>query len=304
MTTAPVLVLLLAPSLVLAAKYDPAEERAGLRRHADAAYAHAAAAAGTPLEPAKAGAIKGELDQAATEAVLAESVAKTLETAGSLRAGEMENALRGKDDAAKALADDALSARNRWKKRTADQNDLKKQVDALPSEKPGAKEALAKAAGFLASADGVITIAENGAAGLAASAELMKSVQRRSKSPAGERKAADDEVVSASDALPAPAAEAKAAVDLLGQEPQNEFRTRAGAKLEVPRDLARRISSAADRACNRDGDFVSLSSAFDRALGGYQDAQRAADGKIEAARGFLDQAEAAQSDVRSRLAHN
>jgi hypothetical protein len=307
------LVLLIAPSLALAAKYDPAEERAALRQHANAAYVAADTAAGTPLEPAKAASIKGSLDQAVAEANLAESSAKSLETAGYLRAGEMENALKGKDDTAKNLADGSLTARNRWKKLTSDQNELKTKVDALPDEKPAGKpnedksrlkSTLDQAATFLSSADGDITPAENGASVMTSSVDSMKSIKHRSQSPADERKSADDEAVSAADSLPPPVSEAKAAVDLLGQEPQNENRTRAGAKLGVPRDITRRMLSAADRACNRDGDFVSLSSAFDRVLGAYQDAQKASDGKLEAAKPLLDQAEASQSDVRSRLAHN
>ncbi|MFI5346162.1 MAG: hypothetical protein ACHQ51_07290 [Elusimicrobiota bacterium] len=306
-------VSLLTAVTVVAAKYDPAEERTALRQHANAAYSNADTAAGTPLEPGKAAAIKGTLDQTVAEANLAESSAKSLETAGYLRAGEMENALKGKDDAAKNVADGSQAARNRWKKLSSDQNELKAKVDALPDEKPAGKpnedksrlkSTLDQAATYLNSADGNLTVAENGATAMLSSVDQMKSIKHRSQSPAAERKAADDEVASSADSLPSPVSEAKAAVDLLGQEPQAENRTRAGAKLGVPRDIARRLLSAADRACNRDGDFVSLSNAFDRAQGGYEDARKASDGKTEAAKALLDQAEAAQNDARSRLAHN
>ena len=308
-----ILYLLLAPSLVLAAKYDPSEERTALRQHATAAYTAAENAAGLPLEPAKAAMIKADLDDAVAEANLAASSAKSLETAGSFRAGEMESALKGKDDAAKNLGDAATALRSRWKKLTSDQKDLKEKVDALPDEKPAGKPnedksrlkgMLDQAATFLSNADGNLTIAENGAPAMSSAVDQMNSINHRSKSPAGERKSADDEALSSSDALPPPVAEAKAAVDLLGQEPQGVNRTHAGDKLGVPRELTRRLLAAADRACNRDGDFVSLSSAFERAKNAFEDARRAADGKPEAAKALLEQAEAAQADVRTRLARN
>ncbi|MDE2143141.1 MAG: hypothetical protein KGJ84_12095 [Elusimicrobia bacterium] len=308
-----IILFLLAPSVALAATYDPSDARTALEGHAAAAYTAADTAAGTPLEAEKAASIKANLDQAAAEAGLAENGAKSLETEGSLRAGEMKNALKGKDERAKSLADGSQTARNRWKKLTADQADLKAKVDALPDEKPAGKpnedksrlkDTLDQAATYLQSADANLTLSENGASAMSSSVDQMTSLQHRSISPAEERKSADDDAVAAADSLPPPTAEAKAAVDLLGHEPQAENRTRAGSKLGVPRDITRRLLSDADRAGHRDEDFASLSDAFDRALAAFTDADKASDGKTDAAKGFLDQGEAAQNDVRSRLAHN
>jgi hypothetical protein len=311
-------ILLLLPSLALAGKYDPGEDRAALRRHASAAYDAAASAAGRPLEPQKAAVIKADLDESLAQARLAAESAKSLETAASLRADEMDNILKGKigplpEGAAKDLGDAAAAGRARWKTLTKDREELRRKVDALPDQKPDGKPNeekarmkgdLDRAGAALDGADAALTAAESGAAVMTDAAARLKDARRRSLGPAGERKAADAEAAGVADDLPPPVAEAKAAVDLLDQEPKSVNRTRAGDKLGVPRELTRRLYAAADRACNRDGDFVGLSGAFDRARTAFEDARQAAGGKPDAAKALMDQAEAVQTDVHARLGRN
>jgi hypothetical protein len=302
--------LLVALPALAHAKYDPGEDRAALRSHATAAYEAAANAAGRPLEAAKAAAIKSDLDEAAGQSRLAAEAAKSMETAAGLRADEMDNVVNGRlgsapEAAAKQATDAAAAGQSRWKTLSKDRDDLKGKVDALPDEKKAKfKDGMDKATAALDGADAALLPAQAGAATMTAGAAQMAALRSRALGPAGERKAADDEVVAAYNNLPPPVAEAKAAVDLLGTEPQAENRTRAGQKLGVSRDVTQRLLAAADRACNRSDDFYGLSKGFDLSRGSYEDGRQAADGKPAAAKALLDQAEAALADVRSRLARN
>lgn len=289
---------LIAPTLALAAKYDPDHDRAVLRQNATDAYQSAARAAGLPLAPESIPGIKSSLDDALASARLASEAAKTLETGASRRAGEIDAAL-------KALPAPAPEPpRARWKTLTDDRAGLQKRVNALPGSDPDKAElndALDRAGASLSAADSAITKAEAAAKAAADAASAMKDAARRALGPGGERAEADGEVVRLTEALPPPVAEAKAAADLLGQEPQSVNRTRAGDKLTVPRELTRRLLSAADRACNRADDYRILSAAFDRAQADGTEARAAGAAAAAGAKEALDEAQRLQDRVRERL---
>lgn len=289
--------LLIAPSFALAAKYDPDRDRAVLRQSADAAYQSAARAASLPLAPESAPGIKESLDDALASARLASEAAKTLETGASRRAGEMDGALKSLPDPP------ADPGRARWKTLSGGQDGLRKRVDALPesdADKAELTGELDRAGASLTSADAALAKAEAAAKAAADAASAMKDAARRALGPGGERAEADGEVVRLTEALSSPVAEAKAAADLLGQEPQSVNRTRAGDKLVVPRELAGRLRAAADRACNRADDYRTLSAAFDRAQASASDA-RASGAAAAEAKAALDEAERTQAGVRERL---
>jgi len=286
------------PFSAYAAKYDPDHDRAVLRQNADAAYQSAVRAASLPLAPESAPGIKASLDDALASARSASEAAKTLETGASRRAGEIDAALT----ALPAPAPEPPRAR--WKTLTDERAALLKRVDALPNADPDKADlgdALDRAGASLPAADSAMTKAEAAAKAAADAAAAMKDAARRSRGPGGERADADGEVVRLTEALPSPVAEAKAAVDLLGQEPQSVNRTRAGNALVAARELTGRLLSAADRACNRTDDYRILSAAFDRAQADGAEARAAGAAAAAEAKAALDEAQRAQNRVRERL---
>lgn len=294
----PLALLLAVPSLALAARYDPDRDRADLRRTAFAAYQSAVRAASLDLAPERVPDIKAALDAAVDEGKRAADAAKALEGGAARRASEIEASLKALPEPA---ADDA---RARWKSLSADRDGLRRRADELPAgpDKAELGAALDRAGALLADADAALARAEAAAKDAAAAAAAMRDAARRARGPAAERADADGEVVRRSEALPPPVAEAKGAVELIGREPQSVNRTRAGEKLDVPRELARLLLAAADRACNRADDYRVQSAAFDRAAGDGSGARAAGAKALAEAKAALDEAGRALDGVRGRLA--
>lgn len=300
------LALLATPAL---AKYDPSSDRVALRQAAISANDNATRAAAVPLVPERAAEINSDLDQSVVQADLAGNAAKSLDSGAVQRAGEMAGELKGHGEpapasAAKDLAASAATQRDRWTKLSKDQDDLKARVDALPdsnADKARDRSQLNDAANALASADAALNRASAAAATMAQGAADMELAQQRAQASAGELSEADAEVIRLDGSLPPPVAEAKAATALLGQEPQGPNRTRAGQKISVPRDITGQLFTAADRASNRADDYRSRSDAFARAQAAFDAAKSDAAGTPDAAKKSLDDASAAQDQVRSRL---
>jgi hypothetical protein len=309
MNSARIAVLLLAAAPVLASSYDPDQERAALRQAAKASYEAATRAAGLALSPERAADIKTSLDETLAQASLASNTAKNMEAEAFRRSAEMIGALNGRGApapaaAAKELSDGAAAARARWRALTADHDGMTARVAALPDQSRGKTDlaaALAASAASLAAAEDALGRAEAGASAAQAAVVQMAEEEGRARHAAEERSAASTEVSRTADVLPTEVAGAKSAVALLGQEPQGPNRTRAAQRLSVIADLANHLYSAADRACNRADDFRSRSAAFDRAKSEAAAALSAGAAAAAKAKAALDDADAAQTDVRSRL---
>lgn len=305
MRTLAAVLLALAPVRAAAARYDPDQDRAALRRAATASYEAAVRAAGLPLEPARTADIKASLDESVSQASVSSGAARSLEAGAAGRGAEMDSALKGPpapDAAAKDASAAAATARARWKTLSSDHDALQKRVDALPDkEKAELANPMRRATSLLSDADRQLSLAETAAASAADAASAMALARGKSRGPDGERAAADAEVARLAGELPPPVAEAKDAVDRIGQEPQNVNRTRAGQKLAVPRDLARALFAAADRACNRADEFRAVSDAFDRASAAARSARSDGSSAQDAAKSALDEADRTQAFVRARL---
>lgn len=309
--------LCLVSTRALAGGYDPDGDRAALRAAATACYDETVRAAGLPLEPEKAAAIKAGLDEGVRQARLAENDAKTVETEALKRADEMAAVAAGRgaappDAQAKDYNAAAAAQRARWTRAGAAQPDLQKRVDALPDKKDDGTANAAKkdlralldrSAAALSDADGALKTAEAAGAAQADGAARLKAAQKAAAGPAEERAAADAQVVAGAEAFPAPVAQAEARVDLLGQEPREQNKALAWQKLDPLRDRAREIFAAADRACNRAHDFHERSKDFDRARADFDAARKAGDGMPPAAAAALDKAEKAQAEAADRLDH-
>ncbi len=303
-----ILLLAAASALAAAAKYDPDEDRAALRQAARASYDASSNAVGIPLAPERAADIKAALDESLAQANLASNRAKSLETTASQRADAMAGELKGHGapapaSDAKDLNDAAAASRARWKTLSKDHDDLPARVSALPhanKDKASLNASLVSSAASLTAADAALTQAEAAGAAATAAVSAMALAEKRAHGSADERAAPDAEVSRLDDALPPAVADAKAAVDLLGQEPQSVNRTRAGQKLAVPRDLMGRLYTAADRACNRADEYHSRSAAFDRAQADF-DAAKTAGASTADAKTALDSADSTQTGVRARL---
>ena len=298
-----------------AAGYDPDADRAALRGAANACYDETVRATGLALTAEKAPEIKTGLDEAVRQCRLAAEAAKSLETAGTLRAAEMAAVAAGRggpapDAEAKDFAAAAAAQRARRTRDGSAQDELARRVDALPDKKddgkPNAakrelKELLASAAAALDAADGALSKAEAAAPAMADGASRLKAAGAASRAPAEERSRYDAQVVAGADAFPAAVDEAKKRVDMLGSEPVQENRTRAWQKLEPLRDAARDVAAAADRACNRADDFHSRSKEFDRGRAAFEAARGAGAGTPAAAKASLDEAERLQATLQDRL---
>lgn len=299
--------MLAVPSVAFA-RYDPDSDRNAFLRQARASYGAAANAAARPLEPGKVKDIDADLDEAVEDARLAGEAAKTLESEAVKRAAEMDAALKGKDEEARAAADAAAAGRGRWKALTIGVTEQRARVGAMPDKTPDGKTNEEKArlgglldqtAASLAAADQALTASE-AAAGLAdVDVGRMSEARRRSGRSAGERTASVGEALKAQGELPALVATAKAAVGLIGQEPQSVNRTRAGEALQDPREAARRLAAAADRAFNQADDFRRQSDRFDQAKAAYEAARDDSRRRLGEAKSPLDQAEETLARVRS-----
>ncbi|MBI3565529.1 MAG: hypothetical protein HY079_10070 [Elusimicrobia bacterium] len=306
---------LLVATPVSAAKYDPDADRAALRGAANACYDETVHATGLALTPEKAAEIKTGLEEAVRRSRSASDAAKTLETEGGKRSAEMTAVAGGRggpapEAEAKDFAAAAAAQRARWTKAAAEQDGLKRRVDALPDkkddgkpdlEKRELKERLGSAAGALDDADAALKRAEASAPAMADGAARLKTALKSSSGPAAERAAYDAQVVSGADAFPPAVGEAKTRVDMLGEEPREKSRARAWEKLDPLRDRARDILAAADRACNRADDFHNRSKDFDRAWSDFDAGRKSGAGAPAAAAAALDRAAQAQAAVKDRL---
>lgn len=296
--------LLLVPSLALAGRYDPTPDRAALRQAATAAHDSVVTAAGLALEPEKAAAIKAGLEEGLRQARLAAEAAKTLDAAAEQRAAEMtaavrEGALAGK---IKKISEPTAAERRRWEQLSADREDLKKKVDALPhTSRESFKALLATAADALKSADEALRSTENFVDAMGARSLEMKEAQRRALETRAETALSVAETVRQADALSAPTAEAEARLGSLGQEPRELARSRAALKLNPLCDITRLLCAAADTACNRADDFRRFSAGFEKASLAFEKARSAANVDPAEAKSFLDKAQNALAQVRERL---
>jgi NADH-quinone oxidoreductase subunit C len=304
------IILLLLPlaALVSAARYDPDADRQTLIRQARASHKAAADAAARPLEPGKIKDIDADLDESAEDARLAAEAAKSLESEAVKRAAEMDAALKGKDEEADATARAAAALRARLKAISIGIDEQRARVGNMPDQTPDGKPNEAKArlsalldraAAALATADQAVTAAETAASQAGLDAGRMSETRRRSGGPAGERATAVGQALKAQGELPPLVAAAKAAVALIGQEPQNVNRTRAGEALLDPREAARKLLDAADRACNRADDFRRESDRFDKAKAAYEQAREDAQRRLGEAKEPLENADEALSRARS-----
>lgn len=300
-----------------AAKYDPDADRAALRAAASASYDETVRAAGLPLVPEKAAAIKAGLGEGVRQARIAENEAKTIETEALRRADEMDAVLGGRggpapEAAARDFAAAAAALRERCTKDSGAQADLKKRVDAVPDKKEDGsadpdkkvlKDLLGRAASALSDADAALKTAESAGAAMTDGAARMKSARKASRGPAAERARAAAQVVDGAEGLPEPVSGAEYAVDRLGQEPRQESKARAWAALDPLRDRTRDLLAAADRACNRADEFRARSDDFERGRADFAAAKASGAAAPAAAASSLDQAEKAQAEVQDRLDH-
>ncbi len=296
--------VLLMPALASAARYDPDSDRAVLRQTATASHGAIADAAALALEPEKAPAIAAGLDEGVRLARLAADAARALDAAAQLRAADMAAGVKdgALDRKLKELAEPIAAERLRWDRLAPEPEELKKKAEELPpEEKKKVLSLLAKASSSLQSADDALRPFEESVKLAGSQALEMKAAQKDSLRPLVEVSSAAAGMISRSDALPEAAAEAKARLSALGQEPRGVARSRAGEKLEAAREISRQLFENADTACNRVDDFRRRSAAYERAAGDYEKARLAASAGPAAAKAFLDEAQRALALAREHF---
>lgn len=292
------ILLALLASSVLAAPYEPDADRGSLRSAASAAHDSVGRACALAVVPEKADDIKGGLDEGVLRARGAGEAAGRLDAQAKQRTAEMAAALKRSE-----IEDEIAPERQRWKAASKNHAELTALVEKLPEgpDKRRLKEILKRAATALKSADEALRKGEDAAAAAGASLQKMKDAQRRAQSPAAELEAAAAEVLRLAALLPGAADEAKARLDLLGQEPRNVSRTRAWDKLEATRGLTSGLFVSADASCNRASELHDQSAAFARAQDVLEKARAASGAAPVEARPFLDEAEKTLSSVRDSL---
>lgn len=295
-------VIVLAPSLALAARYDPGAGRAALRRDASQAHAAIVNATGLALEAGKAPAISAGLDEGLRLARLASATAAALEAAARSRAEEMETGMKESARAAKELAEPLAEQRRRWKRLSGEHAELAKKADKLPdADKKEAQALLDKAAGALSSAENALRPLEESVRDISEQARAMKSARNDSLAPLMEISSAAAGVNRHAEELPEPSAAVKALLGALGPEPDNAAKALIWEKFKLLRDAARLLFEAADRVCNRADDFRRVSAAYERPYDAFEDARREAGSGTAGARAHLDRAHKALTAADERI---
>ncbi len=296
-------VLLLAPSLARASRYDPDADRSALRQAAAASHAAVIDATGLPLLPEKVPAIAAGLDEGLRQAGVASEAARSLSAGAQKRAAETAAGVKaGSERRLKDLSDPVAAERVRWDRLSSEQRDLKTKVDELSGdEKKKLLALLAKASDALRDAADGLRPLEEAVRIMGEQALEMKAAHQGGLGPLVEASSAAAAAIGHAESLPAPLAEAKARLAALGSEPREVARKRAWEALEPLRNDARLLYEAADRACNRADDFRRYSVAYGRAFDAFERARAAAGaGPVEAG-SRLDEAEKLLERVRERL---
>ena len=304
MTRAVLAAVLLAPAPALAARYDPDADRAALRQAATASRAAIVAATGLALEPEKASAIAAGIDEGLRQARLAAAAARSLDAAARQREAAMAADVKDAalDSKVKEAAAPVAAERLRWERASAEGADLRKKVEALPEdERKKLLPLVAKAERALDSAAGALRPLEEALKAAGERGLEMKAVRAKAAAPLVEVSSGAAGAIFRAEQLGAPAAEAKARLASLGEEPRAVSRSRAWEKLEPLRDAARLLFEAADRACNRADDFRRRSASFDAASEAFGKALSSAKAGPGAAKAALDEAQQELAKVRERL---
>lgn len=293
----------LAASSASAARYDPDADRFALRQSATLCYSTTVDATGLPLAPEKVPAITAGLDEGLRLSRLASDAARSLDAGAKRRGGELDAGVKASSEAKiKELSDPIAAERVRWRKLSADREDLKKKVDALSEEerKP-LQPLLEKAADALQSTSEALKPLEDSVKIMGEQALALKAIRQEALGPLDEVAGNAAAVSLRADELPAPLAEAKARLGALGQEPRDAARSRAWEKLELLRGVTRLLFEAADRACNRADDLRRVSAPYQEAADAFDAARRTAGAGPAAAKPLLDEAQKTLARVRERL---
>lgn len=292
----PALALLLAASAA-AATYDPGMDRAALRGNASACMSSIVDATGLALTAEKVPAITAGIDEGLRLSRLAADAARSLEAAARERAAELEAAAGALDRKVKELAEPVAAERRRAVQLAFELPPLERRIEALPPEERDKLRPLAaKAADALRSADEALRPAEEAVKALGAAAAAMKDARRDGLKPLLELSAGTSGTILRADELPRAAAETK---DRLGSLADAAARARAVEKIEILRDVARRLFEAADWACNRADDYRRRSASYEDASAAFEKTKPAA--SAAGAKLALDRAHRTLAQIRERL---
>jgi len=295
-------VLLLAPSLASAARYDPDADRAALRQSATLCYSTIVDASGLALEPEKARTIAAGLDEGLRLAGAAAVAARSLGAAAKRRGEEIETSAKTIERALKETSDPIAAERLRARRLASVQAELKRKLEDLP--KPDQKEArplFEKASGALQAADDALRPLEDHVKLMGEEAVELASSRSASKWLLVEISSVADAAIIRAEELPAPVSEAKERLGALGQEPRAAARTRAWEKLDLLRGISSRLLDAGDRACNRADEFRRLSAGFEKSFGVFETSRLAAAARQGGAKTLMNDAQAAQDKARERI---
>ncbi len=293
-------VALLASTPAWAAHYDSDADRAALRQAATLSHSTVVDATSLPLVPDKVPAISAGLDDGERLAQGASGSARSLDTAARQRAVEMDAGVKASSELKiKELADPISAERLRWQRLTADYEDLKQKIDALPDgESKPLRPFLAKALAALQSAAETLRPLEESVKIMGAQALVMKEARDDARGSLEEIATHTAGVILRAEEIPAPLGDAKIRLGALGQEPRDVNRSRAWEKLEMLRGITRLLFEAADRACNRANDFRRNSNDYEKAAGSYETARRTASAGPAGVKSLLDAAQKALSSAR------
>lgn len=295
---------LLAPGLASAARYDPDFDRAALRQAATLSHSTTVDASGLALEPEKAPAIAAGLDEGLRQAGLAAASARSLDAAARRRGTELEAGVKDSalDRKLKDLKEPVEVELERRRRLAAGLGRMKKKAEGLPPEERKKLEPpLAEAERALRSAGEALAPLEAALSSMAERRLELKSLQRDSLLPLVEISSAAVNVIRRAEELTLGVPQAKALLEVLGQEPRAAARTRAWEKLDSLRGMTRLLFQDADRACNRAYDLRRLSSRFEDSSEAFEAARKTAAPVPDAVKTSLNQAESALRKARESL---
>ena len=280
-----------------ASAYDPYTDRAALRGSASASMTAIVDATGLALTTEKVPAITAGIDEGLRLSRLAADAARSLEADARARAAELEAGAASLDRKVKELAEPVAIERRRADKLAAELADLERRIEARPAEERDKLRPLAaKARDALGSAGEALRPAEEALMALGSAAAGMKEARRDSLRPLLELSAGTSGTLLRADELPRAAADTK---DRLAGLDDAASRTRAVEKIEILRDVARRLFEAADRACNRADDYRRRSASYDEESAVFEKAKPAA--SAAEAKSSLDRARKTLAQIQERL---
>lgn len=279
-------------------KYEADAELKSLGSYAEADIADVNKLLSTPMEKAQAPALKAGIDDIGRQADGASASAQALDAAAQPPILEMTADIKGKgireSFESRIEAASTAAPRKRWAKDSERARTLQNEPappGETPEEKAKRKDAIKAVLDLLAQADAALLDVETRLKAMDESRASARQENGRAATAEGELAAAVTRLGKGAGLIRDSSAEAKAAIDLLGTEPENETYTRANQKLAPVLDGGRAVYHEADVVKHRAQDFSARYAAYLKHAARFESERKAALQRLSDADGLLSSAE-------------